>query len=250
MIQLKHSSNTWLTTTVIAVAGYGFLLTFGYFLTDTPEKLIVGNRAPKMEEIEVALDPEQLAALEAQEAAGSQPAMSEEVKNLIASSESQQVNTEVNYVGESQSKGNASGDGAASALAYARQMTSQLTTTHTDHSVPNNTQTASSGTSNTNTERGGTTSYSGPVSATVDLSGRSIRQAPKPTYKCKTAGTVVMAIEVDETGKVTSVKINDALSTHDACLREESLTYARRWLFSVSSTKKQLGSITFLFSAQ
>jgi TonB family protein len=178
--------------------------------------------------------------------------MSEALRNLIASTESAQVNEEVNYTGNENRTGNAGAQGAQSAANYEKQMRDQLMTNHTDHSAGAATSPDRSTSNNNNkaTEQGGNTSYSGPVTATFTLSGRSIKQAPKPTYKCKGAGTVVINITVDEWGKVVSAKMDEARSSKDACLSSESVAYAQRWLFSGSSSKAQSGTISFTFSAQ
>jgi TonB family protein len=178
--------------------------------------------------------------------------MSEAVRNLIASTESARVNEEVNYTGNETRTGNAGSQGAQNATNYEKQMREQLMTNHTDHSAGAATSPDRSTSNNNNkaTEQGGNTSYSGPVTATFTLSGRSIKQAPKPTYKCKGAGTVVINITVDEWGKVVSAKMDEARSSKDACLSSESVAYAQRWLFSGSSSKAQSGTISFTFSAQ
>jgi TonB family protein len=178
--------------------------------------------------------------------------MSEAVRNLIASTESARVNEEVNYTGDENKTGNAGEQGAQSAANYEKQMRDQLMTNHTDHSagLATSPERSSSNNNNKATEQGGNTSYSGPVTATFTLTGRSIKQAPKPTYKCKGAGTVVINITVDEWGKVVSAKMDEARSSKDACLSAESVAYAQRWLFSGSSSKAQSGTISFTFSAQ
>jgi TonB family protein len=183
---------------------------------------------------------------------GGNSMMSEAVRNLIASTESAQVNEEVNYTGNENRTGNAGAQGAQSATNYEKQMRDQLMTNHTDHSAGTATSPERSSSNNNNkaTEQGGNTSYSGPVTATFTLTGRSIKQAPKPTYKCKGAGTVVINISVDEWGKVTQAKIDEARSSKDACLSSESVAYAQRWLFSGGSSKSQTGTISFTFSAQ
>lgn len=251
MIKLHpKQSNTWTSSIIIGVLGYAFVMLFGYFISSTPDKLVVKPIVPKVEEMEVELEapPEETASGE--DAGNSK--MSEAVRNLIASTESARVNEEVNYTGDENRTGNAGAQGAQSAMNYDKQIRDQITTNHTDHSVvaaTNPDRSTSNNNSNT-TEQGGNTSYSGPVSASFTLSGRGVKQGPKPTYKCKGAGTVVINITVDEWGKVISAKMDEARSTKDACLSAESIAYAQRWLFTGSSKKEQSGTISFTFNAQ
>ena len=226
------------------------MMLFGYFISSTPDKLIVKPIVPVVQEMEVELE-EAPAEQGGNDEAGNSM-MSEAVRNLIASTESARVNEEVNYTGNETRTGNAGSQGAQNATNYEKQMREQLMTNHTDHSAGAATSPDRSTSNNNNkaTEQGGNTSYSGPVTATFTLSGRSIKQAPKPTYKCKGAGTVVINITVDEWGKVVSAKMDEARSSKDACLSSESVAYAQRWLFSGSSSKAQSGTISFTFSAQ
>lgn len=251
MIKLHpKQSSTWTSSIIIGVLGYAFVMLFGYFISSTPDKLIVKPIVPVVQEMEVELE------APPEEAAGGDNAgdskMSEAVRNLIASSESARVNEEVNYSGAENKSGNAGAQGSQSALNYAKQMQDQLITHHSDHSAGNVTSPDRSNSNSTNSTnvQGGNTSYSGPVTATFTLSGRSLKQAPKPTYKCKGAGTVVINITVDEWGKVVTAKIDEARSSKDACLSSESVAYAQRWLFSSASSKAQTGTISFTFSAQ
>jgi len=251
MIKLhpKHS-NTWTSSIIIGVLGYAFVMLFGYFISTSPDRLIVKPIVPALQEMEVELE-EAPAEQGGEEDAGNSM-MSEAVRNLIASTESARVNEEVNYTGNENRSGNAGEKGAQSAANYEKQMRDQLMTNHTDHSagVATSPDRSTSNNNNKTTEQGGNTSYSGPVTATFTLTGRSIKQAPKPTYKCKGSGTVVINITVDEWGKVVSAKIDEARSSKDGCLSSESVAYAQRWLFSGASSKTQSGTISFTFSAQ
>jgi len=251
MIKLHpKQSNTWTSSIIIGVLGYAFVMLFGYFISSTPDKLIVKPIVPVVQEMEVELEAPPEEAGGGDDAGNSK--MSESVRNLIASTESARVNEEVNYTGNENRTGNAGAQGSQSALNYAKQMSDQLLTSHADHSTgaANPTDRSTSNHNNNATEQGGNTSYSGPVTASFTLTGRSIKQAPKPTYKCKGAGTVVINITVDEWGKVVSAKLDESRSSKDACLSSESVAYAQRWLFSGSSSKAQSGTISFTFSAQ
>jgi TonB family protein len=94
-------------------------------------------------------------------------------------------------------------------------------------------------------------SYSGPVTASFNMKGRDPLENPIPTYRCKTNGVVVVAVSIDEMGKVIDAHIQDGSSSSNECLRAESEKYARKWRFDYSSSKrKQDGTITFTFDAQ
>lgn len=94
-------------------------------------------------------------------------------------------------------------------------------------------------------------SYSGPVTASFNMAGRDPLDNPIPTYRCKTNGTVVVTVSIDELGKVIEARINESASSPNECLRAESEKYARKWRFDYSSrSRKQDGTITFTFSAQ
>jgi hypothetical protein len=60
----------------------------------------------------------------------------------------------------------------------------------------------------------------------------------------------VVLISVNELGYVSDAKIDANQSSKDACLLNESLTYALKWRFSEGKNTKQPGVITFQFSAQ
>lgn len=94
-------------------------------------------------------------------------------------------------------------------------------------------------------------SYNGPVTASFNMKGREPMENPIPTYRCKTNGVVVVLVSIDELGKVVDARIQEGSSSTNACLREQSVEYARRWRFDYSSTKrKQDGTITFTFQQQ
>jgi TonB family protein len=94
-------------------------------------------------------------------------------------------------------------------------------------------------------------SYSGPVTASFNMKGRDPLENPIPTYRCKTNGVVVVAVSIDELGKVIDAHIQEGSSSTNECLRAESEKYARKWRFDYSASKrKQDGTITFTFNAQ
>jgi len=94
-------------------------------------------------------------------------------------------------------------------------------------------------------------SYSGPVTASFNMKGREPLDNPIPTYRCKTNGVVVVLVTIDEAGKVVDARIQEASSSTNTCLREESVKYASKWRFDYSGSKrKQDGTITFTFNKQ
>ncbi len=94
-------------------------------------------------------------------------------------------------------------------------------------------------------------SYDGRVTASYNMKGRDAQDQPLPTYRCKTHGTVVLLITINQLGQVTEAKIDEAKSSFDECIRTESQKYALKWKFDYKGdTKKQDGTITFTFSAQ
>lgn len=95
-------------------------------------------------------------------------------------------------------------------------------------------------------------SYEGTVTKSFSLPGRDATATPTPAYRCKASGKVIVKIEVSATGEVTSAVIDEAQSTLNLCLRDESRNYAQRWKFNykADAPKKQSGTITFVFAAQ
>lgn len=93
----------------------------------------------------------------------------------------------------------------------------------------------------------------GNVTTSFSLKDRDLIYGPKPSYRCRVSGKVKIDIVVGQDGKVLSATVNDAgTNTSSACLLEESLRYAERWIFrsKMSAPKRQEGFITFTFLAQ
>jgi outer membrane biosynthesis protein TonB len=238
MIEIKSTkNNNWIAASFIAISSYGFILGIGYLLTDTPETWRLSNQTPVIEEMEVAFEDEALA----------------EMKQQQNTAELKTSEDLVNYTGEESRGGNATQSGADAAKSFSENTEKELFTKHESHGVQlpttHSNQQKEKELSNTQIS-GGNTSYSGNVSATFSLSGRYVKSAPKPTYKCKGAGQVVVLISVNELGYVSEAKIDANQSSKDACLLNESLTYALKWRFSEGKNSKQPGVITFQFSAQ
>jgi TonB family protein len=94
-------------------------------------------------------------------------------------------------------------------------------------------------------------SYNGAVTASYSMTGRDALYDPKPSYRCKTSGTVVVKLSIDALGAVKDAQINAGASSTNECLLQESLAYARQWKFSYKEGRsKQEGTISFNFSAQ
>jgi TonB family protein len=104
--------------------------------------------------------------------------------------------------------------------------------------------------SETTTTNSAEKSYQGAVSVEWKMAGRSVSQGPKPTYRCKQAGTVQVNVTIDEKGWVKQASI-DPSSSNIECLRDESLSHAKRWKFNTELGKaNQTGTIVFRFAAQ
>ncbi len=96
-------------------------------------------------------------------------------------------------------------------------------------------------------------SYSGPTRIYYDLAGRNHIYLPIPIYKCQGSGKVVLIIDVDQKGNVTSASVVAGESTtSDECLTETAVTSARRSRFNadLNAPKSQRGTLTFIFVAQ
>lgn len=142
--------------------------------------------------------------------------------------------------------------GAQSARDYEAQEFERLRREHANdikpevqRSTPNNPKENQSNQANSTT-----TSYQGAVSVEWKMMGRSVSQGPKPTYRCKQAGVVQVNVTIDEKGWVKQANIDPSSSMID-CLREESLSHAKRWKFNADLGKtNQTGTIVFRFAAQ
>ena len=94
--------------------------------------------------------------------------------------------------------------------------------------------------------------YSGPSVLSYELEGRKASHLPIPAYRCMGAGQVKVLIGVDPQGTVQTVKIDDAESSSDGCLRAFATRAARLSRFSASATapSRQAGYIVYTFVAQ
>lgn len=82
-----------------------------------------------------------------------------------------------------------------------------------------------------------------------DLKGRNALRIPNPVYTCDAIGSIVLDIEVSNTGTITKKEYNKKASTSsNGCLIDQALIYASEAYFdSSSSSASQKGTITFYF---
>lgn len=94
--------------------------------------------------------------------------------------------------------------------------------------------------------------YSGPSVVSYSLDGRKASHLNIPAYKCYGSGDVTVIITVNNSGKVTSAKVLDEVSSSDRCLQEFAVLAASKSRFSVSTTAphNQKGEILYRFIAQ
>lgn len=94
--------------------------------------------------------------------------------------------------------------------------------------------------------------YSGPSVVSYSLDGRKASRLPIPAYRCMGAGEVTVIITVDNAGNVIMAKIDENISSDDACLRNFAIRAARSAKFSASPTApaRQVGNIVYAFIAQ
>ena len=84
------------------------------------------------------------------------------------------------------------------------------------------------------------------------LQGRGLREGlPKPATNYKTSGTVVVRVEIDSDGNVTSAEVVlDGATTNDGELRKLAVEAARKAKFKPSERTLQGGTITYVFKLQ
>lgn len=80
------------------------------------------------------------------------------------------------------------------------------------------------------------------------LGRKTIKDLPNPIYTCDASGMVVINIVVNDLGQVIEADFNASASkTKNNCLINNALQYAKNALFSKSTQKKQIGTITYYF---
>lgn len=84
-------------------------------------------------------------------------------------------------------------------------------------------------------------------SANWSLAGRSVHKLPPPSSNFNQEGRVVVTIQVNEEGRVVSANVGRGTTISDYGTRQIALTAARNARFSTSSTKMQVGTITYTF---
>jgi len=182
-----------------------------------------------------------------------QPQMGGPLRNVVANQNSQYSNEVRDYRGMSAEQMRQAG--AEEAHRAAMEEANRLASQHSATELP----AKRNPTTNTNPKSGendwfkdpNKTSYKGAVTASYSMQGRDALYEPKPSYRCRTSGTVVVQVTIDQLGEVKNAQIQAGASSTNECLLEESLTYARKWKFAYKDGRaKQDGTITFNFSAQ
>jgi TonB family protein len=235
---------------ILSLLAHIFVFGVMYLATASPANSEQGTQET-VEELELKFE-EKLSEEELQ--AGM--VQSERVRNLLANAESQRTSEKVNYVGKTKEEIDREVEemyrnmeaSEFNSLKEGRPK-DQVVATSQDSKPTDPTKNKSN---QEQPQAGSNQSYSGPVSAEFYLKGRQSKSTPKPTYRCKSAGKIVVNIEVNTQGDVTDASIDEGKSTGNDCIREESLKYAKRWRFDYNelAPKKQPGTITFVFSAQ
>jgi TonB family protein len=243
-----------LNAIIISLSAHIFIFAVIYLMTSAPAMDAEETVDESIDEIELAFEEPELTPEQLEDPSN----MSEEVKNLLAAAGSKRTNENVNYSGMTQAEIKAM---VAENLRQEEQAEKdRLATNHKDYSVkdpakdkqdPGKSDKNKNPDPNKTNPNGGDQSFAGAVSAEFDLAGRKPSKSPKPTYRCKSAGKVIVHIDVNQYGEVTNAWIDNASAT-DECIRAESLTYARKWKFDAkeSAAKKQSGTITFKFTNQ
>ena len=98
---------------------------------------------------------------------------------------------------------------------------------------------------------GGRTVYRGPTTVSYELAGRRHTSMPPPVYRCRSGGTIVVDIVVNNNGYVVRADVNPSRSnSEDPCLVSTAQSYAERSRFNNATTTRQEGTITYVFQAQ
>ncbi len=93
--------------------------------------------------------------------------------------------------------------------------------------------------------------FQGATYITFFLKNRHKVKIPVPTYKCESSGKVIVNINVNRKGFVSSFDI-DAKSTTDECLIKSAIASVKQTKFNENydAPLKQRGTITYVFEAQ
>jgi TonB family protein len=241
---------------ILALGIHIFVIALIYFSTAMPagDAMNAGKEEEELEQFDLQFEePEQL------EAEQMNPEMAgQEARDLVASSRSGKTSEAISYTGKSQANIQAEVNAQLRGMEQAEFDRLKSGRSEVTEPIPTPADPNNKDQKNTQKEnydwfgKQSDKSFSGPVSAEFDLAGRSTRSTPRPMYRCPSPGKVVLRIEVDPSGNVTSVEIDEASSSPDECIRGEARNYAGNWKFDYSpnSPKKQKGKITFTFRGQ
>lgn len=238
---------------ILALGLHIFFLSLLYFSTTSPESEILSQNESVLEEFDLKFESEEELAKELDNPG----AVAEAMRDLVAGKTSDRTSEMVNYSGKAREQIEAEVN--AKLYGLEKSEFDRLKAERSDLSEPDINRSDKEVTDKpANREdydwfrKQSDKSYAGPVSAEFDLAGRTTRTTPRPTYRCKAAGKVVIAIEVDPSGNVVAAVADLSRSSADECIRAESESYARKWKFDYNpqSPKKQKGEITFTFRGQ
>jgi TonB family protein len=231
---------------ILALSLHIFVYCIAYLITASPAGENAAEK-PALEEFELTFAPQD-------EEAEMEGQGSKMVQNLLANAESQRTDQAVNYSAKSQAQIDAEVQNELSN--FEKNEFEGLKSGRKDAptDVPEKTKKVPSEKDQKDEydwyRNQDQKSYQGPVSAEYNLPGRSVRSSPRPTYRCKSSGSVVVNIKVDSQGAVTDAAVNEGKTNGNECIRSESVNYALKWKFDSKDIKKQDGTITFTFSQQ
>lgn len=96
------------------------------------------------------------------------------------------------------------------------------------------------------------TVYVGKSSVSYNIKGRYKTYLPIPVYKCEFGGKVIVAVVVNQRGRVVKAEVVDKDSDTDSNLREVAVEAALRSEFNadVKAPERQTGTITYNFVKQ
>lgn len=232
---------------IISLLAHIFGLFVSYMVVSAPQKEVIETKSP-FEEVEISILEIEIPVPDDSQ----DPLMSEEVRNLVASANSERVRENVDYRGKTKEQIAQEVDAElAQREADERAILAQNHKSIPKQDLPKKDKSTTPRENFEHVTKGSDKSSTGNVAVEYDLKGRNPTGGrPKPTYRCQVGGKVVVKIDVDQTGKVTNATIDDAKSSSSACLREDSIAYAYKWRFDYGNDRKQSGTITFTFAAQ
>lgn len=82
------------------------------------------------------------------------------------------------------------------------------------------------------------------------LQNRTHEYLPIPVYLCNSTGKIVVNIIVNAYGIVTKASINSSSTSHNECLKDHALEYAKKATFNGGESNAQIGTITFTFKGK